>query len=627
MSFLVRQIALKSSGEEIVRPSTIDGTELVIGRDAASGIHLPDLAVDPRHARIKQAADGSLTIASIGELAFDVNGRSATQATLDPVVGAELGFGGHRITVSRDSDTGLPTFTVRRVEAVSDSAEDKDITTAYTLKGLLPGKRMSAWSFAVMVLIAFLAFPIYSYVTYKPLAMQEKARRPDSFHADQTWSSGPLSVAHKNLGSDCQACHTQAFVAVTDNACLTCHTKDAHDHIADKSRLLKARGEPAGMAAIQRAVATAFNRPAGRCVDCHTEHEGEGAMPATQQKFCADCHNGMKGRLPDTKIADAADFGTAHPQFKPMIISGMDGDKPVFTRANWTPTLQENNGLKFTHGQHLSKTNGIAQMVRRLPGQFSGSEALDCKDCHQTDSTGTRFKPVEMEDSCQSCHSLSFDQIGGTFRTLRHGKPEQVVADLRSFYRGGAPARPANLSGFARRVPGDAALRSTAADYARAVRFYPTRAEQAVAQVFSNGGMCYDCHTVTRGGTVASGGFAVQPVAQTSRYYQKGWFDHKPHNKSDCADCHTQAGTSNKAADLLVPGIDGKGGCRTCHVGGDGAKLTTASVKDPVDSSCAMCHSYHMDAGAPWAPTKDRKKDVAQTVAVADRPRLPVKLH
>ncbi|MCC6940846.1 MAG: FHA domain-containing protein, partial [Novosphingobium sp.] len=180
MSFLVRQIALKSSGEEIVRPSTIDGTELVIGRDAASGIHLPDLAVDPRHARIKQAADGSLTIASIGELAFDVNGRSATQATLDPVVGAELGFGCHRITVSRDSETGLPTFTVRRVEAVSDSAEDKDITTAYTLKGLLPGKRMSAWSFAVLVLIAFLAFPIYSYVTYKPLAMQEKARRPDS---------------------------------------------------------------------------------------------------------------------------------------------------------------------------------------------------------------------------------------------------------------------------------------------------------------------------------------------------------------------------------------------------------------------------------------------------------------
>jgi hypothetical protein len=34
MSFLVRQIALKSSGEEIIRPTTVDGDELVIGRDS-----------------------------------------------------------------------------------------------------------------------------------------------------------------------------------------------------------------------------------------------------------------------------------------------------------------------------------------------------------------------------------------------------------------------------------------------------------------------------------------------------------------------------------------------------------------------------------------------------------------
>lgn len=627
MSFLVQQIALKSSGEEIVRPSTVEGDELTIGRDASCGIHLPDLAVDPRHARITAQADGTLTIASIGEQPFEVNGRSATRSTLDPAVGAELVFGGHRIAVSRDGEGGLPTFTVRRVEAVSDSAEDKDIGTIFTLKGLLPGKRMSAWGFAILMLIAFLAFPIYSYVSYKPLAMQEKARRPDGFHADQTWSSGPLSIAHKNLGGDCQACHTQAFVAVTDAACLTCHTKDAHDHIGDKSRLLKARGAPHGMAAVQRAVASAFNRPAGRCVDCHTEHEGAGAMPATQQKFCADCHDGMKSRLPDTRIADAADFGTAHPQFKPMIIAGMNGEKPLFRRANWTPALSEDNGIKFTHGQHLSKTNGIAQMVRRMPNSFSQPDGLDCKDCHVADSTGTRFKPVVMEDSCQACHSLSFDQIGGTFRTLRHGEPELVVADLRAFYRGGAPARPANLSGLARRQPGDAALRSTAADYARAVRFYPTRADQAIAQVFSKDGMCYDCHTVTRTGSAASAGFKVQPVAQNDRYYHKGWFDHKPHEKSECTDCHVNAATSKTANDLLIPGIDGKGGCRSCHVGGEGAKLGTVSVKDPVDSSCAMCHSYHNDGGAPWAPAKDKKKDAAPTVAVAERPRFPVKLH
>ena len=627
MSFIVRQIALKSSGEEIVRSSSYDIPELSIGREAACAIHLPDLAVNPRHARLVLGKDGMLTIAALGEQPFEVNGRSTLNAKVDVAVGAELAFGSHRIVVALDDETGATTLTVRRVEAISDSAEDKDVSSVFTLKGLLPGKRVSAWTFATLVLLSFLAFPIYSYMTYKPLTLQEQARRPDGFHADQTWSTGPLSLAHKNLGGDCQACHTEAFVAVTDKACLTCHTKDAHDHISDQARLLKARGEPSGMAAVQRAFADAFNRPAGRCVDCHTEHEGAAAMPATQQKFCTDCHDGLKSRLPDTKIADAADFGTAHPQFKPTIVAGMDGGKPLFQRASWTPGLKEDNGLKFTHGEHLSKTNGISQMVRRMPGRFAANDGLGCADCHKADSVGTRFQPVVMEDSCQSCHSLSFDKVDGTFRTLRHGEPEQVVAELRSFYRGGAPTRPASLLSMARRVPGDAALRSTASDYARAVRFFPTRAEQAVAQVFSQGGMCNECHVVNRGGTAATGGFAIASVVQNDRYYRKGWFDHKAHKNSDCADCHVAAATSKSATDLLVPGLDGPGGCRTCHVGGEGAKLSTVSVKDPVDSSCAMCHSYHMDDGAPWVPANDRKKDVAQTVAVADRPRFPVKLH
>jgi hypothetical protein len=61
-----------------------------------------------------------------------------------------------------------------------------------------------------------------------------------------------------------------------------------------------------------------------------------------------------------------------------------------------------------------------------------------------------------------------------------------------------------------------------------------------------------------------------------------------------------KAENTNDATDLLVPGLDGKGGCRDCHVGGSGAKLASASVKQPVESQCAMCHDYHMDEKAPW---------------------------
>ena len=627
MSFVVRQIALKSSGAEIIRRAVISADDLVIGREGACGIHLPDLAVDPCHARVTVRDADTLLIESIGDQPFTVNGRSTNRAELEITTGAELAFGGHRITLAREAESGLPAFTVRRVEAVSESAEAIDLGSAYTLKKLLPGKRISAWVFATLILIAFLAVPIWSWATYQPLALHKDARRPAGIHGDTAWSSGNLSIAHKNLGHDCQACHVQPFVAVRDNACLTCHQQDAHQHVADSARLLKARGEPGGFGGFQRAVATAFNKPAGRCVDCHTEHEGAGAMPATRQQFCADCHDGMKSRLPDSKIADAADFGTAHPQFRPMLVTGIAGDgKPLFQRAVWSDGLKENTGLKFTHAQHLSKTNGVAQMVRRRAGQFAAGDGLGCQDCHQTEAGGARFKPVEMEKACQSCHALTFDEIGGTFRTLRHGQPEQVVADLRAAFRGGMPPRPDSLSGLARRIPGTAAQQATAADYARAVHFYPMQADQAVAQVFSKGGMCYDCHTVSRGGSAATAGFTVQKVAQNGRYYGKGWFDHKDHRKSECVTCHVKAATSNDADTVLVPGIDGAGGCRSCHVGESGAKLAAAKVKEPVASGCAMCHEYHMDSGAPWKPA-DKRKGPALLTMVLDRPRHPPMLR
>ncbi|WP_338467187.1 cytochrome c3 family protein [Novosphingobium sp. ZN18A2] len=627
MTFLVRQIALKSDGTEIVRASQVEGDELAIGRDSSCGIHLPDLAVDPRHAMIRRAGDDALTIESIGEQPFELNGRSTTRGEIDLAEGAELAFGGHRIQVSRDGETGFPDFAVRRVSALSESAEDRDLGSVYTLKGLLPGKRMSAWTFAILVLVAFLAFPVWSYLTYQPLALHKDARRPAGWHADMVWSSGHLSDAHKKLKGDCQACHVDAFVAVRDNACLTCHTDDAHQHIADRpgqsavERLTLARGTPTGLAGLQRSVALMFNRPPGRCVECHTEHTGAGAMPATRQKFCTDCHAGMKKRLPDTTIGDAADFGTDHPQFRPAIVVDPAPEQPLLKRVAWTPDLRENDGLKFTHKQHLSKTNAVAQMVIRRPALYKGEKALDCQDCHKVDATGVRYQPVKMEQACETCHTLNFDRVDGTFRSLQHGKPAQVVADLRAFYRGTGPVRPPNLSGLSRRQPGEAARQSNAADYARAVRFYPTRASQAIAAVFTKGGMCYDCHVVTRTGTAATGGFAVENVAQNTRYYHTGWFSHKDHTKSDCQTCHTKAETSNDANDLLVPGLDGPGGCRTCHVGEAGTHLASIKVKDPVDSSCAMCHSYHMDNGPPWEP-KDKRKQQMHTADAATPTRL-----
>jgi predicted CXXCH cytochrome family protein len=598
MTFVVRQISVKADGSEIVRPTPFAQSEIGVGRNSSNAVHLPDLAVSPDHAVIRLMGDGSVEVESVSGQKFRIDGAEKMKTRIDPAKGGELGFGGHVILVG--SEDGAVTLTVKRIEAVSDSAEDREEGSLYTLKGLLPSKRLGAWSFAMLALIAFLAWPIYTWSTY-----QGVKERPDGFHADTMWESGKLSLAHKSLEKDCQACHVEPFVAVRDNTCTNCHKDDAHDH-ANPARLLTARGDPEGLAKVGAFFAASFNKPRGRCVECHTEHEGAGAMQPTSQKFCAECHDGLDSRLTDTKLENAADFGKAHPQFRPAVLI-QPGEKPVYKRISLDEKPMDNPGMKFPHDLHLSKSGGVAQMGRRLSGKYGFGSSLVCADCHTPDTKGVRFEPVDMEKDCAMCHSLAFEEVGGTVRTLRHGEPAQVRADLAAYYRSTGPDRPINLGGMKRRRPGDYAAQRTASDYAQAVRFRPSRADEAIRQVFSRGGACYDCHIIT---PPAGGGlnYQIGEVTQTARYMHKGWFSHEAHKKEKCESCH-QAPTSNSARDLLLPGIKT---CRECHEG------ETSNADVP--STCAMCHDYHADDGTPWMLRNDQKDKRGKTTASLTQP-------
>ena len=441
MTFLIRHISTTADGRKIVRPTEIARDSITVGRAAENGIHLPDLAVTPEHARIEIVDNRRITVVATGGLPFEVDGRSVQRADIDSMKGAELRIGGHRLTVGQED--GKVTIAVERVEALSEASEDKDEARAFSLRGKLPGKRVSAWGFAILVLLAFLAVPIWSYASYKNVK-----ERPERFHADESWSSGPLSLAHKSLEGDCQACHTQAFVAVRDTACIACHT-DVHDH-ADPARLMQAKGEPGIGGALLTGVAAMFNRPEGRCVDCHTEHEGAGPMQPTADKFCTSCHDGLNARLTDATIEDATDFGKAHPQFRPAIMT-VPGAHPKFQRISLDRKPTEDSGLKFPHKLHLSRTGGVARMAQTMKADHGFGDALACKDCHTPTADGVRFQPVNMEKDCAMCHSLAFEEIGGTLHTLRHGEPEQVIADLRAYYRSTGPSHPIALGGMARR--------------------------------------------------------------------------------------------------------------------------------------------------------------------------------
>lgn len=582
MAFLVRRISETASGRRIVRDQKVDGSVATVGRTAECEVHLPDLAIAPEHAEIKALSDHRISITALGTLGFQVDGRTTLATEIDTNKGAELRFGGHRITVSQEE--GATVLTVERVDAVSEASQDRNVNHAFSLRSLAPPKRATAWTLVVIILAAFLAVPIWAYFHHRSAAVDH--RNIYALSAQHSWSSGPLSQAHRALEKNCEACHVKAFVSVRDDACLACH-KDVHDH-APPARIAMARAVPGLGGKVLQSVAHAFGKPGpGACVDCHVEHMGTGPMPPTKQTFCTDCHATLKARLADTTLGNAADFGTAHPQFSPAVML-KSGPDPKLTRISLDKHPIDDSGLKFPHALHLSTSGGVAKMAQELGKRYGFGKALECKDCHTPTADGTRFLPVSMERNCQMCHSLAFEKIGDTVRTLRHGDVAQTIADIRAYYRSTSPVRPMNLSSMSRRQPGEYAAGKVFHAYFGAMASRPSRADAAIRSLFTKGGACFDCHTITPPGVNGSSSWTVMPVHQSMRYMMHGWFDHSAHKTQTCESCHAAA-KSNAATDLLIPGIKT---CRECHGGED------SHAKVP--SSCAMCHSYHQRPGAPW---------------------------
>lgn len=581
MTFRIRQISETADGREIVRVAERTASAISIGRSTDCDVHLPDLAVEPAQARAETRSDGVVVISSTGTLGFSVDGRVTTSARIDPAKGAELGFGSHRITVSRDED-GAIVLTVRRVEAISESAAEMDRDRNFSLSSALPAKRALAWGFFASILLAFLIIPVLSNLTRGTGAKAEVTM-------DASWSPGPLSAAHHALEKDCTACHVKPFESVRDTACLSCH-KDAHDH-APAARLDAARAESGLGGKLLWSVAHGFGKPGpGACVDCHRDHEGAGSMPPVKQAFCADCHGTLKERLGDSKLGDASDFGTAHPEFRALVATD-NAQKLHFERISLADKPIDNNGLAFSHAEHLKTRGMVARMAMELGAAAGYGKALACSNCHRPTADGVRFLPVKMDRDCEACHSLAYDKIDGTVRRLHHGDVAQMVADLRAAERESGRSQPVGLGLSGRERPG-----GDENDGLYRARFSrPMAGNLAIMQAVSSTGVCGECHTIAKTGTdIAS--WRVQPIHQTSRFFVNGWFDHKAHQQESCSSCHA-AGTSTKASDLLLPNVKE---CRSCHLG-------EASTKAKVPSSCVMCHDYHPDAGAPWFTTRERE--------------------
>jgi hypothetical protein len=572
MAFKLRTVEKTATGREIVRDREITATTITVGRAAENDVHLPDLAVETKHATISLLEGGGISIQAAGTLGFTLDGSETRDGRIDSRGGGELGFGTYRITVSEEDSAVL--MTVRQVEDAASRSGNLEQKLGFSLAGVLPGKRVMSWALAGVILLLFLALPVVSHMLWDP---EDKT---GTVVGDSSWSTGDLSLVHHKLEDKCETCHVRGFESVRDDTCRTCH--DELDDHANPERLAKAfGGRPLGTRFLW-AVGHAFGKEGpGACEDCHTEHEGDRFMQPPTQKFCSDCHGILDSNLPDTKLGNAVDFGTLHPQFSPAIVTDPKIGKRVRVSLDKNP--REDNGLSFPHKLHLDKRGGVARMAANIGKEAGyGANGMDCKDCHRKTEDGIRFLAIDMERDCEACHSLSYDKVGGIFRKLRHGEVDQVIADL-------SAADLTRPSISPRRRPGD---------YTQGGLYNfnfsgPVWRGLQVSYALSKDGICGECH---RPATLAEGKIGVKPVTLPTRFMQHGWFDHDAHKQEKCTSCH-EAEKSTTSADLLLPGIKD---CRTCHLGEDAAKAE-------VPSTCAMCHGYHT-SGQGTADTSDRRR-------------------
>jgi hypothetical protein len=620
MSFTLNQVTRRAGGGDIVRTRRLEAAEAIIGRGADCDIRLPDLAVSLRHALLRQTAPAEVSLEAIGREPFEVDGRFVTQARLVINVEHQLVFGGHRLTLAPGPVAGDIAVTVTGAASEAQGGEDEE--RIFSIKDRVFGKRPMAWVLGLLILAVCIAWPIAGFLIHGDARI----------HADQQWTSGPLSRAHAFLGQNCQACHVRAFVAVRDDACLACHRigrdgadrrnvaafnrqwggpVDAvlvRDHAAH-DRLLAATPTPGDVGAkVQALFRRTFGHPNDRCASCHLEHikgsdASSGAAPAATRAIpalvvphtCVDCHATLTSRLADTPLRDTPDWGR-HPDFRPLVTAS-PGPFPRFERIALDGRPMENDGLRFSHRIHLSPGGGVARLADELGAKAGYGAPLDCAACHRPDATGRGFKPIEMVRDCSACHSLAFARINGQLLTLPHGHPDQVVAAFQRAYGGGGGAEE---TGPSRPRPGWVDELRMALDRLAGRSVLSAAAANGVRTAFSPGGACAECHTVKQppAGSLA---YDIAPVYLNQRYMPWGAFDHAlPAHRRDakgrltCVACHA-ARTSDDANQVMLPRLSQ---CASCH-GKTPAQSSTAAGSD-----CAECHSYH-------APGQATRKDAA----------------
>lgn len=522
--------------EQLARP--LEQDTVVIGRGGASHIILPSSRIASEHVKLSWR-EGRLFIQDLGSfLGLRVNGDRASECYLTS--GDEFLLGDEKFLVKIERDVVTLLHSGARKPAGTDEERVARDVAALKFDSYLPRMRWLSLGLLTLVMVACLASPV--------------ARSRYG-----SWSSGPISHAHKVFENDCGRCHSDSFKHVQDKECLSCHVMT--EHAKDHARFVSDRPERAS-----------------RCGECHIEHQGDQGLIQRDSRPCVSCHGGLSKLTKNPSIVDVASF-EQHPEFK-VTLRDAQG---LVTRVSMGDSagLVDRTPLKLNHAVHLKK--GLRGV--------NGPVTLGCNACHQLSSERTTMLPVSFEKHCRECHSLGFDERLPDSE-VPHGNEGAVYKALLAEYSRFLLREGNDRMGDdkPRIMPGDTINRDApivAADLARV----EGEARRAEKEIFTRTG-CYLCHEykgVPLGDGMYDGArYQIVKPHVPDVWMTKARFDHSAHEAVSCESCHEKTRTSEKTSDLLLPASKV---CRDCHIDGEKSGY--------VSSDCGQCHPYHQSLEVP----------------------------
>ncbi|UUX48635.1 hypothetical protein NUH88_14600 [Nisaea acidiphila] len=541
---------------------------LRIGRGSDNEIYLPDPRV-PLHLGAIHLGNDGLFVEAVGSVDLRLNGAVTRTAHLK--TGDTLGVGPYEIVVEEPPEGLDLALTHELTQPLGDDLEELRRRSCLSVSESGLGKRKFAWVMSLAILVLFLALPV-AWPFFAPAEDAAPEQQPAASagatmaqgHAmsfDISWLPGEMMNSHKFFADNCTACHKKPFVMVEDEACASCHTGQ-HAHAMPEA-----------------SAATGISDT--RCATCHTEHNGPKQIRSEKQRLCASCHGGLDQQWPETQLINAADFGTAHPQFKATVWTEPSAGKT--SRVSLDDSPKEVSNLRFPHKTHLDPT--------KMKDPETGlNTQLECASCHVPEAGKALMQPVAMETHCGDCHRLTFDKDAPK-RTVSHGKPGQVYRELQEFYAARA------LEGGVQELEAPAVVRRrpgtplSTPERLEALAWSREKADWAARYLFSKS-QCGSCHVLTNTDGPPDQ-LSVEPAKVAKHWFPKARFDHGAHKDVVCSDCHVAA-DSMESSDVLLPKI---AVCRDCH-GGEAAS-------DRVPSPCVTCHAFHLDEMPPMHPARE----------------------